>query len=570
MNILVQNEIGGVVVGSVLLVEDVRFTRAMTRRMIATAIRGDVFEAENGQKALETLRPENEIEVVVADISMPGISGLELLKDIRCGKSTVARDLPVIIISGAVTAAVREALEKLDVTAIIAKPVRKDELLGHLERLGEQTLRAGQAKPIADYRAVKVSGLLEAVADTPPDLGHFESFDDRVRFLETVPALEGLDLDAIRQLAGRAEVLQFSKDAEIEPSEFAADRLMLIGRGEAEVLRTTRSSRSGATEHRVDLLEAGNLLGITAFMALPGEAEHSQIRITRPTEVLALEFDADDAEHSQLRDKVKLSVAGTLAQRLTQSDEAQAEALAQRLAETRIKRTAGGFVIMTASALAIYTLTMRALLDLDLSGADRGVASVVMILVAFLPFILSVYTGPFKFADLGLTFKGAGAAVREAVLFSAIFLVGLAGLKYLIVTQVPAFLEHDVFELARTFSRPGPDGGIDVQFYAINIVVYALFVPIQEVVVRCGLQSLIREFLYGSDRYRTIVAILVSNIFFAAAHTHLNVGIALATFVGGLFFGWLFHRHRSIVGVSISHIMIGGAALFALGLETFF
>lgn len=117
--------------------------------------------------------------------------------------------------------------------------------------------------------------------------------------------------------------------------------------------------------------------------------------------------------------------------------------------------------------------------------------------------------------------------------------------------------------------RRDVDGNLDVQFYLISMGIYALFVPVQEIIARCGLQSLIRESLYGSDRYRTGTAIFVSNLIFAAAHVHLNVGIAVATFFGGVFWGWLFHRRRSIVGVSVSHIMIGGAALFALGLETF-
>ncbi|MBT4086605.1 MAG: CPBP family intramembrane metalloprotease, partial [Alphaproteobacteria bacterium] len=77
------------------------------------------------------------------------------------------------------------------------------------------------------------------------------------------------------------------------------------------------------------------------------------------------------------------------------------------------------------------------------------------------------------------------------------------------------------------------------------------------------------EFLYGSEVRRATVAIIVSNFVFAAAHTHLNVGFALATFAGGLFFGWLFHRNRSIVGVTVAHFMIGGTALFVLGLEGF-
>ena len=141
-------------VGSVLVVEDVRFTRAMTRRMIAASIQGDVHEAASGQEALDALRLVDDIDVVVADISMPGMSGLELLKTIRIGKSAAASDIPFIIISGAITDAVRSVLEKLDVTAVIAKPVRKDELVALLERIDVGSSKSAHA---AEYLDVEVT-----------------------------------------------------------------------------------------------------------------------------------------------------------------------------------------------------------------------------------------------------------------------------------------------------------------------------------------------------------------------------------------------------------------------------
>ncbi len=561
------------IVGSILLIEDVRFTRAITRKMIESLVNYDIHEVASGQEALEALRIFDDINLIVADISMPGMTGLELLKEIRTDKSAAKRNIPFIIISGAITNATLSVLEKLDVSAVIAKPVHKDDLHEKLKQIiAESSTNKQAVRSIEEYRNVNINDLLKLeTPETSPTYGNLDDYNDRVRFLETVPALAGVDMDALRQLAKGANILQFPENTIIEPSEIAGNRLLLIAWGEAEVLQTTRSPRRGDMEHRIDLIEAGGLLGITAFMSLPGEADHSQIRTTRSTEVMTFDFTdvENNPELKKLKDKVKLSVSRTLAQQLTQSDKAIAENLAHRLAETKIKRSAGGFVIMTACSLAIYTLTIRAMLDLDLQGKHRGIASVVMILVAFLPFIISVRTGPFKFADLGLTFKGAREAAVDAIVFSSLFLAGMIGIKYLFVTSIPAYRSHTLFELAETFVRPGNTGGIDVKFYVINIFVYALFVPVQEVVSRCGLQSFIKEFLYGSERYRTIVAILVSNIIFAAAHAHLNVGFATATFIGGLFWGWLFHRRRSIVGVTISHLMIGGSALFALGLETF-
>ncbi|MDH5753245.1 MAG: response regulator [Deltaproteobacteria bacterium] len=556
-------------VGSVLLIEDVRFTRALTRRMISDFVHGEVHEAADVSEAMEILRLVKDIEIIVTDISMPGMNGLEFLKLIRTGKTTTDPNIPFFIISGAVTEPVRRALEQLDVTAILNKPAHREDLENEFDKISQASV--SQVNP-ARYQGVKIEGLLDdKTQEAPQQTARFDGFDERLRFLETVPDLEGLDTKDRKRLAELAELLHFAEDTEIEPSVFASNRLLIIAQGEAEVLRSTHATASETIAHRIDLLEAGNLLGITAFMSLPGEAEHSQIRTTRPTDVLAFDFSKadNDPELGSLLEHLKLSIGRTLAHRLTQSDAAIAENLAHRLAEAKIKRTAGGFVIMKVSALAIFTLTMRFLPDLDFKGPDRTLASIVMTLVAFFPFLITVRNGPFRFSDLGLTFKGARAAIAEALLFSSVFLALLILLKFLAISILPGHQGGQIFEYSSSFIKTGPQGELDMMYYALNIGLFALFVPIQEVIVRCGLQSLIREFLYGSDRYRTFVSIWVSNLMFAASNTHLNVGFAIAVFIGGLFWGWLFSRRRSIVGVSLSHIIVGGMSLFALGLENF-
>jgi membrane protease YdiL (CAAX protease family) len=105
--------------------------------------------------------------------------------------------------------------------------------------------------------------------------------------------------------------------------------------------------------------------------------------------------------------------------------------------------------------------------------------------------------------------------------------------------------------------------------YASVIVLYALFVPAQEFVARCGIQAPLYAFLDGSELGRRTWAILVSNFAFAAAHAHTNPTFALATFVPGIFWGWLFARTHSLLAVSVSHVMIGGTGIFLFGIEDF-
>ncbi len=86
---------------------------------------------------------------------------------------------------------------------------------------------------------------------------------------------------------------------------------------------------------------------------------------------------------------------------------------------------------------------------------------------------------------------------------------------------------------------------------------------------RCGVQAPLYAFLQGSEFKRAGLSIAVSNLVFAAVHAHIGAGFAMAAFVPGLFWGWIFLRTNSLLAASVSHLMIGGAAIFLLGVEEF-
>jgi nitrogen-specific signal transduction histidine kinase/CheY-like chemotaxis protein len=80
----------------VLLVEDEVSTRAVTRRALEK-LGYRVTEAADGLRALSLLAaPDCDIQVILSDISMPGMTGPQLIHTIRAARRT----LPVLLVSG--------------------------------------------------------------------------------------------------------------------------------------------------------------------------------------------------------------------------------------------------------------------------------------------------------------------------------------------------------------------------------------------------------------------------------------------------------------------------------------
>lgn len=119
---------------NILLVDDSKTFRAVLKKTLRlTEIPLDtLYEAGNGKEALEHLASSN-IDVVLTDINMPVMSGLELIERMR--STGLLESIPVVIISTEASEKRIQDLKDAGVRAYLRKPVTPEAIRTSLESI---------------------------------------------------------------------------------------------------------------------------------------------------------------------------------------------------------------------------------------------------------------------------------------------------------------------------------------------------------------------------------------------------------------------------------------------------
>ena len=88
----------------------------------------EVIEAKNGSDAIGVLKARNDVDLILLDIIMPIMGGIEMLKVVRADDNL--RQLPIIVLTTDETKKA-EALE-CGANGFLMKPIRNEELLSKM------------------------------------------------------------------------------------------------------------------------------------------------------------------------------------------------------------------------------------------------------------------------------------------------------------------------------------------------------------------------------------------------------------------------------------------------------
>ena len=140
---------------SVLIVDD----EPLVRQTLSEWMRRKnfrVFEAEDGRQAMERIR-RDEPDIVISDVVMPGMDGVQLLKEAKAVKA----DIPFLMISGYPSRSTAVDLMNHGASDYLPKPFTPEELA---RRVNRTLLQKSAGSAFAPTQGVIMGTVLSAVA----------------------------------------------------------------------------------------------------------------------------------------------------------------------------------------------------------------------------------------------------------------------------------------------------------------------------------------------------------------------------------------------------------------------
>ncbi|AMP89824.2 TPA: cyclic nucleotide-binding domain-containing protein [Legionella pneumophila] len=340
-----------------------------------------------------------------------------------------------------------------------------------------------------------------------------------------------------------------------------ADSFFIIVEGVAEIFKKTIDEFEEHNIHVIATLTKDEIVGEMALV----ENNRRSASVKAKTDLTVIEYSLEKVKAKPKLNLILIkNMAQILSRRLRFTNEVTVKNMQQALKEASGRNTLGVFIIALLWIICLYTLSLHFLVTVIHQVTVTTVLSICLISIFAVAILIAMHFTGLPYSRFGITLKDWGKTILEALAFTIPVMLFVLIIKVFFIIGINNLDNTPLFSGTKRFLV---NNAVDWEYYLAMIFLYSLFAPIQELMARSALQSTFFHFLPGEKLFRQWNAIFLSNLIFATMHTHLGLTFASLTFIAGLFWGWLFHRQKSLLGVSISHVILGVWSLFIVGLR---
>ncbi len=119
----------------VLIAEDSSVIQNLTRKILQ-AQNFEIYSAKNGKQVIDMLK-KDDYDIILMDINMPVMNGIECTKQIRAMEEENKRNIPIVAITGNAMNYTLEEFKEAGINDYLQKPLNFDALVEVVKTLTE-------------------------------------------------------------------------------------------------------------------------------------------------------------------------------------------------------------------------------------------------------------------------------------------------------------------------------------------------------------------------------------------------------------------------------------------------
>lgn len=349
--------------------------------------------------------------------------------------------------------------------------------------------------------------------------------------LETIDPAGG---ESLQDFFSRIRVKKYEPGHRVVSEGERGESFYIIDRGTLEIIKESEGNKT------IGFLHAGDVFGELAL--LTGRPRAATVQAKEA--VVLFELTKDDFEY------ITRHYPGVMGKLLThvydrlKKSYQDLEEKNEEVEKSYRKQIELGFLFTSVIfVISLYTFFIG-IFNIDFNHVYAQtvlyVTSRLLELLVLLVMVAIVLKSTVPLSGFGVTLAGWRKSLRESLLATIPLMLAMAGGKWLLMEHTGLFSDGSV---------------VSWHYFDWSYVTYLAVAPLQEFVTRGVFQSSIQRLLIS--RYDWLLAISITSLVFGALHLHSSVYLGLAAFATSWLWGILFARHQTLVGVSVSHFLIG-------------
>lgn len=382
--------------------------------------------------------------------------------------------------------------------------------------------------------------------------------NELITFLKDKTALStGLSDEQLSLILKLSKITEVPKNTFIVREGEQGNELFILLDGEAEILK---SDETGKEFQRISVINSGEMVGEMAL--IDNSPRSASVRVLKDSTILVLPLAklTTLATQNTVYAQLMINLSKQLTQKLRKGNAITVKALQAELWGAKIRVEMGNFLFQILVVLSLWVFMVTIIKDYVYWLKGPGLISPIILIILTIISAFHIKKSIYPASFYGLNLNNWKKNISESIIFSLPILAIATAVKWWLITHKSAFMDLSLFK-SSLVNKQSP---IPPLIQMLMPLIYLIFTSIQEFLGRGSFQNSIEASLSGP--HRVLWAIILSNLVFAAFHTHISFLFAVVAFISGLFWGWLYKRQRSLVGPCVSHALIGIWALAVLGL----